>query len=204
MANDVTKLITTLRASGVLDDPKLRKRIAQYSTIQRDLQTTPDVTQAPDFQRQFRAFYRVRRDAAWQRVFFEFMQRHRRSAPDFRQSLFALAHQTDRCEASFASKLEFFEQEMMRSRLQPPKQASLCAIAAALMLSFLLPGPAAGVTQRYCSTKPHSGRHDGSVGRRGPQMCRIDMAPQQAQGVGAAARRRGHGISIELGAPSPN
>lgn len=105
MANDVTKLITRLRASGVLDDPSLRNGIAQYSAIQRDLQTTPDVTQAPDFQRQFRAFYRVRRNAAWQRVFFEFMQQHRRSAPDFRQSLLALADQTHRCEASFASKL---------------------------------------------------------------------------------------------------
>jgi hypothetical protein len=63
------------------------------------------------------------------------------------------------------------EQEMMRSGLQPPKQVSLCAIAAALMLSFLLSGPAAGVTQRYCPTRPHSGRHDGNVRRRGRQIC---------------------------------
>jgi hypothetical protein len=105
MANDVTKLITTLRASGVLDDPSLRKGIAKYSALQRNLQTTPDVTQAPDFQRQFRSFYRVRRGVAWQWVFFEFMQQHRRSAPDFRRSLLALADQTHRCEASFASKL---------------------------------------------------------------------------------------------------
>jgi hypothetical protein len=59
----------------------------------------------------------------------------RRGAPDRRQHREAAG---------------LFEQEVMRSRLQPPKQMSLCAIAAALMLSFLLPGPAAGVTQRYC------------------------------------------------------
>lgn len=48
----------------------------------------------------------LRDDAAsWQWVFFEFMQQHRRSAPDFRRSLLALADQTHRCEASFASKL---------------------------------------------------------------------------------------------------
>ena len=109
-----------------------------------------------------------------------------------------------RIAANIAKLPEFLKQEVMRSRLQPLKQVSLCAIAAALMLSFLLPGPAAGVTQRYCPTKPHSGRHDGGVGRRGPQMCRVDVAPQRDQSVGAAARRRGHGISIELGAPSPN
>ena len=66
---------------------------------------------------------------------------------------------------------------MMASRLQPPKQVRLCAIAPALVLSLLLPGPAAGVTQRYCPTKPHPGRPDGGVGRRGPQMCRVDVAP---------------------------
>ena len=33
---------------------------------------------------------------------------------------------------------------MMASRLQPPKQVRLCAIAPALVLSLLLPGPAAG------------------------------------------------------------
>jgi hypothetical protein len=96
------------------------------------------------------------------------------------------------------------EQEMMGSRLQPPKHLSLCAIAAALVLSLLLRGPAAGVTQRYCPTKSHSGRHDGGVGRKGLQICRV-VTPQQGQSVGAATRRtRGHGISIELGAPSPN
>ena len=114
------------------------------------------------------------------------------------------AHQrgpAHRCQHRQAAGV--FEQEMMRSRLQPPKQTSLCAIAATLMLSFLLPGPAAGVTQRYCPTKPHAGRHDGVVGRRGPQMCRVDIPPQQAQGVGAAARRRGHGIQHRTRRPKP-
>jgi hypothetical protein len=55
----------------------------------------------------------------------------------------------------------------MRSRAHPPERVSLCAITASLILSVLLPGPAAGVTQRHCPTKPHNGRHDGATGERG-------------------------------------
>jgi len=87
------------------DGGNLRKGIEQYSVLQRDLHNTTDVTDAPDFQKKFRLFYRVRRDAAWRRVFFKFMQQHRKTPPSFQKTLRDLADQVHRCEASFASKL---------------------------------------------------------------------------------------------------
>ena len=71
----------------------------------------------------------------------------------------------------------------MRSRARFPERVSLYAIAAALILSVLLPGPAAGVTQRLCPTKPHNGRHDGGDERKGQQMlvCRVGVSHQQGQ-----------------------
>ena len=103
--DDVNELIKLLRESEVLDNPNLKKGIEQYSALQRDFHNTPDVTNAPNFQRTFRAFYQVRRDATWQRAFFEFMQQHRMAPPSFQKTLMALAAQAQRCEASFASKL---------------------------------------------------------------------------------------------------
>jgi len=90
----------------------------------------------------------------------------------------------------------------MRSRARFPERVSLYAIAAALILSVLLPGPAAGVTQRLCPTKPHNGRHDGGDGRKGQQMlvCPVGVSRQQGQSMGTTRRMRDrHGISIEPG-----
>ena len=103
--SDVSDLIELLRISDVLDDPSLRKGIEQYSVLQRDLENTTDVTKDPVFQKKFCLFYRVRRNAAWRRVFFEFMQQRRTAQPSFQETLKALAEQLQRCEASFASKL---------------------------------------------------------------------------------------------------
>jgi hypothetical protein len=49
---------------------------------------------------------------------------------------------------------------MMRPRARPSERMTLSAVAAVLMLPALLSGPAAGVTQRHCPTKPHTGRHN--------------------------------------------
>jgi Spy/CpxP family protein refolding chaperone len=95
---------------------------------------------------------------------------------------------------------------MMHSRAYPPERVSLCAIAAALVLSVLLSAPAAGMTQRHCRTKPHIGRHDGGEGRKGKQMlvCGVDVSRQQGQSMRTARRIRDrHGISIELGGSEP-
>ena len=101
---------------------------------------------------------------------------------------------------------DFFEQEMMHSPAYPPERVSLCAIAAALVLSVLLSGPAAGITQRHCPTKPHTGRHDGADGRKGKQMLvrRVDVSRRQGQNMGTPRRVRDrYGISIELGGSEP-
>jgi hypothetical protein len=81
---------------------------------------------------------------------------------------------------------------MMRPRARPSERMSLSAVAAALMLSALLSGPAAGMTQGHCPTKPHTGRHN----EKGQQMlvCRIGMSRQQGGR---------HGISIELSGSGP-
>jgi hypothetical protein len=94
----------------------------------------------------------------------------------------------------------------MHSRAYPPERVSLCAIAAALVLSVLLSGPVAGMTQRHCPAKPHTGRHDGGDGGKSKQMlvCRVNVSRQQGQSMGTARRIRDrHGISIELGGSEP-
>ena len=113
-----------------------------------------------------------------------------------------VAHAAESCQAA-----RLLEQEMTRSRVQPSERVILCAIAAALMLSVLLPdAAAAGATQRHCPTKPHAGRHDGGDRRTSRQvlLCRIAVSNRQRQSVGEAGRLRArHGISIELGGPEP-
>jgi hypothetical protein len=94
----------------------------------------------------------------------------------------------------------------MRPRAHPSERASHCAIAAALMLSVLLSGPAAGLTQRHCPAKSHIGQHDRSDGQNDRQMlvCRGGVSRQQSQGMGTARHTRGrHGVSIELGGSEP-
>ena len=95
---------------------------------------------------------------------------------------------------------------MMHSRAYPPERVNLCTIAAALVLSVLLSGPAAGMTQRHCPSKTHTGRHDAGGGRKGKQtlVCGVDVSRQQGQSMGTARRIRDrHGTSIELGGSEP-
>ena len=75
------------------------------------------------------------------------------------------------------------EARLTHSPAYPPERVSLCAIAAALVLSVLLSGPAAGMTQRHCPTKPHTSRHDRDDARKGKQMlvCGVDVSRQQGQ-----------------------
>lgn len=103
--SDVNELIELLRRSDVLDDPSLRVGIAQYSALQQDRLNTPDVTIAPNFQRKFRSFYRVRRDAAWQRVFFPVYATTQDGPTELSENADGSGGRVDRCEASFSSKL---------------------------------------------------------------------------------------------------
>lgn len=71
------------------------------------LQAALAVTDARDrgFQIQFNGFYKVRRNAAWQSVYYELLQREKSGPQPFSGVLRALHAGTRMVEASFASKL---------------------------------------------------------------------------------------------------
>lgn len=72
-----------------------------------------DVSQNRDFQRVFDGFYKVRRNAAWRKVFFDLFEEVRKNAPavagdpaaSFDKVITALRQSTGNVEMSFSSKL---------------------------------------------------------------------------------------------------
>lgn len=58
-----------------------------------------------EYQRRFNAFYRVRRNPAWQATFYDLLQQSKSERLSFADVLRALHAATGRAEASFASKL---------------------------------------------------------------------------------------------------
>ena len=64
-----------------------------------------DVTQDMAFQTKYRGFYRVRRNDAWSRPYFDFMESYKTAQFTFGDVLSHLFETTGRVEGSFASKL---------------------------------------------------------------------------------------------------
>ncbi len=64
-----------------------------------------DVAHHREFQTRFNAFYRVRRNPAWQSAFYGLLQENKSKRQSFADVLRALHAVTGRAEASFASKL---------------------------------------------------------------------------------------------------
>ena len=84
--------------------PRIARGLQKYMAIQeRVLQT--DVSQDRAFQRLYNGFYRVRRNVAWQQVYFERMEAEKTHPTEFSGVLTALWDRLGRVEASFASKL---------------------------------------------------------------------------------------------------
>jgi hypothetical protein len=78
--------------------------LKKYLHIQ-ELLTTTDLSTDRTFQTAFNAFYRVRRDSAWQSAFYALFQGEKSSQRPFAEVLQELHRITGRVEGSFASKL---------------------------------------------------------------------------------------------------
>lgn len=84
--------------------PRIAPGLAKYQRIQARLHET-DVREDRDFQRAFNGFYRVRRGADWQQVFYALLEQEKAHRRGFESVLRDLHAATGRHEASFASKL---------------------------------------------------------------------------------------------------
>lgn len=84
--------------------PRIGPGLTRYLDLQRRLYAT-DTAVDRDFQRAFNAFYRVRRNTAWQAVFYELLEREKAERRGFEPVLRDLHARLGRFEASFASKL---------------------------------------------------------------------------------------------------
>ncbi len=84
--------------------PRIARGLQKYLAIQARVRLT-DVSQDRDFQRLYNGFYRVRRNTAWQQVYFQRMEAEKSTPTGFSGVLMALFEQLGRVEASFASKL---------------------------------------------------------------------------------------------------
>lgn len=84
--------------------PKLAKAVEIYERLQSDLHRM-DVSANRQFQKTFNGYYRVRRNAEWQKKFYELLEKYKGSGVDFERVLVELHNATGRMEASFSSKL---------------------------------------------------------------------------------------------------
>ena len=83
---------------------KVEKGLRKYCWIQQQLHKK-NVSTNREFQKAFNGFYRVRRNAEWQAVYYRIMESGKTSRVNFSQVLAELKERTCRIEASFASKL---------------------------------------------------------------------------------------------------
>lgn len=95
-------LLTPAAVDGALS--RVEPGLTKYRQIQTRL-AVADVVSDRDFQRAFNAFYRVRRPAPWQSVFYELLGREKTQRRGFAPVLHELHDRLGQHEASFASKL---------------------------------------------------------------------------------------------------
>jgi hypothetical protein len=95
--------ISITRADVVSILPKVEVGLKKYMCLQARIADGRDFHTDPECRRRFNGFYRVRRGAAWQDVFYGLMAPA--SGWPFSQVLEELSSATGRLEVSFASKL---------------------------------------------------------------------------------------------------
>jgi hypothetical protein len=84
--------------------PLVAVGLEKYPRLRETVQQT-DVSRDREFQRRFNGFYRVRRNASWQTVFYGLLEQQKARRDSFSTVLRQLHAGTGRIEASFASKL---------------------------------------------------------------------------------------------------
>lgn len=85
--------------------PRIEDGLQKYLRIQSEVSGNQEIHNSQNFRKRFNHFYRVRRRASWQEVFYALFGRARQEKLGFRDVLEALQRETGRYEASFASKL---------------------------------------------------------------------------------------------------
>ena len=92
----------------ILALPKVKPGLSKYLGIQSHFDAIKDTSliENAEFQKRFNGFYRVSRmSPQWYKGFYGVFDSSRNSTPTFLELLTALHSVTNRCEASFASKL---------------------------------------------------------------------------------------------------
>jgi hypothetical protein len=84
--------------------PRVEDGLRKYCWIQEHVHQC-DVSRDPHFQKRYNGFYKVRRGAMWQEAYYGIMERLKHRQASFATVLQMLRKETDRVEASFASKL---------------------------------------------------------------------------------------------------
>lgn len=84
--------------------PRVEKGLAKYSWLQIELRNR-NVARDGEYQTKFNGFYRVRRDLAWRREFFDILEDVKHKPVAIGDIFQRLHHVTGRMEASFVSKL---------------------------------------------------------------------------------------------------
>lgn len=64
-----------------------------------------DITKDRAYQRNYNGFYRVRRGADWQKVYYEIFEREKNNEPHFDKILTEMYERTGNTEMSFSSKM---------------------------------------------------------------------------------------------------
>ena len=85
--------------------PRLQRGLPQYLWLQSQVANSREFHRDAVFRRRYNHFYRVRRGANWQEVFYGLMGRAKTEQLGFGAILNELKNATNRYEASFASKL---------------------------------------------------------------------------------------------------
>jgi hypothetical protein len=99
--------VTDIRLTRAEIDRALRalsKGREDYVWLQTEFRRR-DVASDREFQKRFNGFYRVRRNAEWQRAFYDILEGGKSKRPSLAQVLRSLHRVAGRVEASFASKL---------------------------------------------------------------------------------------------------
>ncbi len=94
---DVKTVIETVLTARLKD-------IAKYALTIEGIKKG-DISQDRAYQRNYNGFYRVRRGADWQKIYYEIFEREKKNEPHFDKILTEMYERTGNTEMSFSSKM---------------------------------------------------------------------------------------------------
>ncbi|MDA2920317.1 hypothetical protein MYX76_12640 [Desulfobacterota bacterium AH_259_B03_O07] len=96
--------ITNKQIYLALSKKEFKRGLEKYRWIQEHVHLQ-DIRENEEFQRKFNGFYRIRRNQAWRKTFYKFLEKSKDKRVTFKNMLEAFYKETGRVEASFVSKL---------------------------------------------------------------------------------------------------